>query len=85
MKNLLLALTIAVVSLASASAINPNEAFSALSHLLMAVMSGERGCVVFVDAIVEDKERDAIQDASIEMKGTYLNMVIPNYFNITIN
>jgi len=51
----------------------------------MAVMSGERGCVVFVDAIVEDKERDAIQDASIEMKGTYLNMVIPNYFNITIN
>lgn len=63
----------------------PYEGHPGMNHLLMAVMSGEWGCVVFVDAIVEDKERDAIQAASIEMKGTYLNMVIPNYFNITIN
>lgn len=48
-------------------------------------MSGQWGSVVFIDAIVEDKERDAIQAASIEMKGNYLNMVIPKYFNITIN
>ncbi len=48
-------------------------------------MSGEWGTVYFVDAIVEDKERDAIQAAAIKMKGNYLNMVIPNYFNITIN
>lgn len=48
-------------------------------------MSGEWGSVVFIDSVVEDKELDAIQAASIEMKGNYLNMVIPNYFNITIN
>lgn len=63
----------------------PYEGQPGLNHLLIAVMSGEWGSVVFVDAIVEDKERDAIQAASIEMKGNYLNMIIPNYFNITIN
>lgn len=63
----------------------PYEGHKGLNHLLIAVMSGEWGSVCFVDAIVEDKERNAIQAASIEMKGNYLNMVIPNYFNITIN
>lgn len=63
----------------------PYEGQPGLNHLLIAVMSGEWGSVVFVDAIAEDKERDAIQAASIEMKGNCLNMVIPNYFNITIN
>ncbi|MDE6541495.1 MAG: hypothetical protein K2L74_05745 [Muribaculaceae bacterium] len=56
-----------------------------MNHLLIAVMSGEWGTVYFVDAIVEDKEKDAIQAASVEIKGNNLNMVIPNYFNITIN
>lgn len=64
---------------------SPYEAQPGLNHLLIAVMSGEWGSVVFIDSIVEDKELDAIQEASIEMKGNYLNMVIPNYFNITIN
>lgn len=63
----------------------PYEGHAGLNHLLIAVMSGEWGTVCFVDAIVSDKERDAIQAASIEMRGNYLNMVIPNYFNITIN
>lgn len=63
----------------------PYEGQPGLNHLLIAVMSGEWGTVYFVDAIVEDKERDAIQAAAIKMKGNYLNMVIPNYFNITIN
>ena len=48
-------------------------------------MSGEWGSVVFADAIIADKERDAIQAASIEMKGNSLNMVVTDYFNITIN
>ena len=56
-----------------------------MNHLLMAVMSGEWGSVIFVDAIVKNNERDAIQAASIEMKGNYLNMAIPKYFNIAIN
>lgn len=63
----------------------PYEGQPGLNHLLIAVMSGEWGTVYFVDAIVEDKERDAIQAAAIKMKGNYLNMVIPNYFNIIIN
>lgn len=63
----------------------PYEGHPGLNHLLIAVMSGEWGSVVFADAIIADKERDAIQAASIEMKGNSLNMVIPNYFNITIN
>lgn len=63
----------------------PCEGQAGLNHLLIAIMSGEWGTVCFVDAIVSDTERDAIQTASIEMKGNYLNMVIPNYFNITIN
>ena len=63
----------------------PYEGQPGLNHLLIAVMSGEWGSVVFIDSIVADKERDAIQAASIEMKGNYLNMVIPKYFNITIN
>lgn len=63
----------------------PCEGQPGMNHLLMAVMSGEWGSVVFVDAIIEDKERNAIQAASIEMKGNYLNMVIPKYFNIIIN
>lgn len=63
----------------------PYEGMPGINHLLMVVMSGQWGSVVFIDAIVEDKERDAIQAASIEMKGNYLNMVIPKYFNITIN
>lgn len=63
----------------------PYEGSAGLNHLLIAIMSGEWGTVCFVDAIVADKERDAIQAASIEMKGNYLNMVIPRYFNITIN
>lgn len=63
----------------------PYEGHTGLNHLLIAIMSGEWGTVCFVDAIVTDKERDAIQAASIEMKGNYLNMVIPGYFNITIN
>ena len=64
---------------------SPYEGMPGINHLLMVVMSGQWGSVVFIDAIVEDKERDAIQAASIEMKGNYLNMVIPKYFNITIN
>ena len=63
----------------------PYEGHAGLNHLLIAIMSGEWGTVCFVDAIVADKERDAIQAASIEMKGNYLNMIIPKYFNITIN
>lgn len=63
----------------------PYEGHTGLNHLLIAVMSGEWGTVCFVDAIVEDKEKDAIQAATVEMKGNNLNMVIPNYFNITIN
>lgn len=64
---------------------SPYEGMPGINHLLVVVMSGQWGSVVVVDAIVEDKERDAIQAASIEMKGNYLNMVIPKYFNITIN
>lgn len=64
---------------------SPYEGMPGINHLLMVVMSGQWGSVVFVDAIIENKERDAIQAASIEMKGNYLNMVIPKYFNITIN
>lgn len=63
----------------------PCEGQPGMNHLLIAVMSGQWGTVCFVDAIVGDKERDAIQFASIEMKGDYLNMAIPDYFNITIN
>lgn len=63
----------------------PYEGHPGLNHLLIAVMSGEWGSVVFADAIIADKERDAIQAASIEMKGNSLNMVVPDYFNITIN
>lgn len=63
----------------------PCEGHPGLNHLLIAVMSGEWGSVVFADAIIADKERDAIQAASIEMKGNSLNMTVPNYFNITIN
>lgn len=63
----------------------PYDGHAGLNHLLIAIMSGEWGTVCFVDAIVTDKERDAIQAASIEMKGNYLNMEIPKYFNITIN
>ena len=64
---------------------SPYDGMPGINHLLVVVMSGQWGSVVVVDAIVEDKERDAIQAASIEMKGNYLNMVIPKYFNITIN
>lgn len=63
----------------------PYEGHPGLNHLLIAVMSGEWGSVVFADAIIADKERDAIQAASIEMKGSSLNMSVPDYFNITIN
>lgn len=63
----------------------PYEGHPGLNHLLIAVMSGEWGSVVFADAIIADKERDAIQAASIEMKGNSLNMAVPDYFNITIN
>lgn len=63
----------------------PYKGHPGLNHLLIAVMCGEWGTVVFEEAIVNDKVRDAIQAASIEMKGNYLNMVIPGYFNITIN
>lgn len=63
----------------------PYEGHPGLNHLLIAVMSGEWGSVVFADAIIADKERDAIQAASIEMKGNSLNMVVTDYFNITIN
>ncbi len=63
----------------------PYEGHPGLNHLLIAVMSGEWGSVVFADAIIADKERDAIQAASIEMKGNSLNMSVPNYFNIPIN
>lgn len=63
----------------------PYEGHPGLNHLLIAVMSGEWGSVVFADAIIADKERDAIQAASIEMKGNSLNMSVPDYFNITIN
>lgn len=63
----------------------PCEGHPGLNHLLIAVMSGEWGSVVFADAIIADKERDAIQAASIEMKGNSLNMVVTDYFNITIN
>lgn len=63
----------------------PCEDQPGMNHLLMAVMSGEWGSVVFVDAIIKNNERDAIQAASIEMKGNYLNMAIPKYFNIAIN
>lgn len=63
----------------------PYEGHPGLNHLLIAVMSGEWGSVVFADAIIAEKERDAIQAASIEMKGNSLNMSVPNYFNITIN
>lgn len=63
----------------------PYEGHPGLNHLLIAVMSGEWGSVVFADAIIADKERDAIQTASIEMKGNSMNMSVPDYFNITIN
>lgn len=63
----------------------PYEGHPGLNHLLIAVMSGEWGSVVFADAIIADKERDAIQAASIEMKGNSMNMSVPDYFNITIN
>lgn len=63
----------------------PYEGHPGLNHLLIAVMSGEWGSVVFADAIIADKECDAIQAASIEMKGNSMNMSVPNYFNITIN
>ncbi len=63
----------------------PYEGQPGMNHILIAVMSGQWGTVCFVDAMAEDKEREAIQAASIEMKGDYLNMVVPDYFNITIN
>lgn len=63
----------------------PYEGHPGLNHLLIAVMSGEWGSVVFADAIIADKERDAIQAASIEMKGNSLNMSVTDYFKITIN
>lgn len=63
----------------------PYEGQPGMNHILIAVMSGQWGTVCFVDAMAEDKERDAIQAASIEMKGDYLNMVVPDYLNITIN
>lgn len=63
----------------------PYEGHPGLNHLLIAVMSGEWGSVVFADAIIADKERDAIQAAFIEMKGNSLKMSVPDYFNITIN
>lgn len=64
---------------------SPYEEQPGLNHILIAIMSGEWGTVCFVDAIADDKERDAIQAASIVMKENYLNMAVPGYFNITIN
>ncbi len=59
------------------------------NDVLIAVMSGYRGSVVFIYGTIDDVIRDAIQNADLEMEGNYLKMdaKLPegSEFNIEIN
>ena len=44
------------------------------NDVLIAVMSGYRGSVVFVYGTIDDAVRDAVQNADFEMKGNFLKM-----------
>lgn len=59
------------------------------NDVLIAVMSGYRGSVVFIYGTIDDATRDAIQNADLEMEGDFLKMEAKlandSEFNIEIN
>lgn len=60
-----------------------------MNDVLIAVMSGYRGSVIFVYGTIDDATKDAIMNAPLEIDGSYLKMATSladgNEFNIIVS